>query len=136
MRKKIEDLFQRKQSYNSMHSLNTSIESIVVAARGAHHLLGQGRGLAVLFGGRWHHLAGGDREAEAGGAQQDGHSLPRDEVVRVMFMVGTAGTAALASPWTVAPATDGSAGTASGRDGWASGGGGGSTCCPGGAVSG
>ena len=27
MRKKIEDLFQRKQSYNSMHSLNTSIES-------------------------------------------------------------------------------------------------------------
>ncbi len=27
MREKIEDLFQRKQSYNSMHSLNTSIES-------------------------------------------------------------------------------------------------------------
>ncbi len=27
MRKKIEDLFQRKQSYNSMHSLNMSIES-------------------------------------------------------------------------------------------------------------
>ena len=27
MRKKIENLFQRKQSYNSMHSLNTSMES-------------------------------------------------------------------------------------------------------------
>ena len=27
MRKKIEDLFQRKQSYNSIHSLSTSIES-------------------------------------------------------------------------------------------------------------
>jgi hypothetical protein len=54
----------------------------------------------------------------------------------VMFMVGTAGTAALASPWTVAPAIDGPAGAASGRGGWASGGGGGSTCCPGGAASG
>jgi hypothetical protein len=54
----------------------------------------------------------------------------------VMFMVGTAGTAALASPWTVAPAIGGPAGAASGRGGWASGGGGGSTCCPGGAASG
>jgi hypothetical protein len=89
----------------------------VVAARGAHHLLGQGRGLAVFFGGRWHDLAGGDREVEAGRAQQDGHSLPRDEVVKVIFMVGTAGTAALASPWTVAPAIDGPAGAASGRGG-------------------
>ena len=108
----------------------------MVAARGAHHLLGQGRGLAALLGGRWYDLAGGVREVEAGEAQQDGHSFPRDEVVRVMFMVGTAGTAALASPWTVAPATDGPAGAASGRGGWASGGDGGSTCCPGGAGSG
>ena len=89
----------------------------MVAARGAHHLLGQGRGLAVLLGGRWHDLAGGDREVEAGGAQQDGHSLLRDEVVKVMFMVGTAGTAALASPWTVTPAIDGPAGAASGSGG-------------------
>ena len=89
----------------------------MVAARGAHHLLGQGRGLAVLFGGRWRDLAGGDREVEAGEAQQDGHSLPRDEVVKVMFTVGTAGTAALASPWTVTPATDGPAGAASGSGG-------------------
>jgi hypothetical protein len=108
----------------------------VVAARGAHHLLGQGRGFAVLLGGRRYDLAGGDRAVEAGEAQQDGHSFPRDEVVRVMFMVGTAGTAALASPWTVAPAIDGPAEAASGRGGWASGGGGGSTCGPGGAVSG
>ena len=108
----------------------------MVAARGAHHLLGQGRGLMVLLGGRWYDFADGDREVEAGEAQQDGHSFPRDEVVRVMFMVGTAGTAALASPWTVAPAIGGPAGAASGRGGWASGGGGGSTCCPGGAVSG
>ena len=105
----------------------------MVAARGAHHLLGQGRDLAVLLGGRWRDLAGGDREVEAGEAQQDGHSLPRDVVVRVMLMLGTA---ALASPWTVAPAIDGPAGAASGRGGWASGGGGGSTCCPGGAASG
>jgi len=108
----------------------------VVAARGAHHLLDQGRGLMVLLGGRWYDLADGDREVEAGEAQQDGHSFPRDEVVRVMFMVGTAGTAALASPWTVAPAIDGPAGAASGRGGWASGGEGGSTCGPGGAGSG
>ena len=27
MRKKLENLFQRKQSYNSMHGLNTSMES-------------------------------------------------------------------------------------------------------------
>ncbi len=89
----------------------------MVAARGAPHLLGQGRGLAVLLGGRWYDLAGGDREVEAGGAQQDGHSLPRDEVVKVMFMVGTAGTAAPASPWTVAPAIDGPAVAASGSGG-------------------
>ncbi len=108
----------------------------MVAARGAHHLLGQGRGLAVLLGGRWYDLAGGVREAEAGEVQQDGHSFPHDEVVRVMFMVGTAEIAALVSPWTVAPAIDVPAGAASGRGGWASGGGGGSTCCPGGAVSG
>ncbi|MFN9957787.1 MAG: hypothetical protein ACK55I_32175, partial [bacterium] len=84
-----------------------------MAARGAHHLLGQGRGLAVLLGGRWYDLAGGGREAEAGEVQQDGHSFPRDEVVRVRFMVGTAGTAALTSPWIVAPAIDGPAGAAS-----------------------
>ena len=107
-----------------------------MAAREAHHLLGQGRDLAVLLGGGWYDLAVGVREAEAGELQQDGHSFPRDEVVRVMFMVGTAGTAALASPWTVAPAIDGPAGAASGRGGWASGGDGGSTCCPGGAGSG
>ncbi len=87
------------------------------AARGAHHLLGQGRGLAVLLGGRWYDLAGGDREVEAGEAQQDGHSFPRDEVVRVIFMVGTAGTTALASPWTVAFAIDGPAGAESGSGG-------------------
>ena len=86
----------------------------MVAARGAHHLLGQGRGLTVLLGGGWRDLAGGDREVEAGEAQQDGHSLPRDEVVKVMFTVGTA---ALASPWTVTPATDGPAGAASGSGG-------------------
>ncbi len=88
-----------------------------MAARGAHHLLGQGHGLAVLLGGRWHDLAGGGRGVEAGGAQQEGHGLLRDEVVKVMFMVGTAGTAALASPWTVPPAIDGPAGTASGSGG-------------------
>ena len=108
----------------------------MVTARGAHHLLGQGRGLAVLLGGRWRDLAGGDREVEAGEAQQDGHSLPRDEVVRVMFIVGTAGTAASAFPWTVAPAIEEPAGAASGRGGWVSGGDGGGTCCPGCAVSG
>ncbi len=89
----------------------------MVAARGAHHLLGQGRGLAVLLGGRWYDLAGGDREVEAGEAQQDGHSFPRDEVVKVMFMVGTTGVTVLASPWTVAPAIDGPAGAASGSGG-------------------
>ena len=99
----------------------------MVAARGAHHLLGQGRGLAVLLGGRWRDLAGGDREVEAGEAQQDGHSLPRDEVVRVMFIVGTAGTAASAFPWTVAPAIEGPAGAASGRGSCVSGGDGGGT---------
>jgi hypothetical protein len=108
----------------------------VVAARGAHHLLGQGRGLAVLLGGRWYDLVGGDRVAELGEAQQDGHSFPRDEVVRVMFIVGTAGTAASAFPWTVAPAIEGPAGAASGRGCWVSGGDGGGTCCPDGAVSG
>ena len=61
----------------------------MVAARGAHHLLGQGRDLAVLLGGRWYDLVGGDRVVEPGEAQQDGHSFPRDEVVRVMFMVGS-----------------------------------------------
>ncbi len=70
----------------------------MVAARGAHHLLGQGRDLAVLLGGRWYDLVGGDRVVEPGEAQQDGHSFPRDEVVRVMFMVGTAGTAASVFP--------------------------------------
>ena len=75
----------------------------MVAARRAHHLLGQGRGLMVLLGGRWYDLADGDREVEAGEAQQDGHSFPRDEVVRVMFKVGTAGTAALASRRSEAP---------------------------------
>jgi hypothetical protein len=84
-----------------------------VAARGAHHLLGQGRGLAVLLGGKKHDLAGGGRGVEADGAQQEGHGLLRDEVVRVMFMVGTEGTAALASPWTVPLAIDGPAGAAS-----------------------
>ncbi len=108
----------------------------MVAARGAHHLLGQGRDLAVLLGGRWYDLAGGDRVVEVGEAQQDGHSFPRDEVVRVMFIVGTAGTAASAFLWTVAPAIEGPAGAAPGRGGWASGGDGGGTCCPGGAVSG
>ncbi len=108
----------------------------MVAARGAHHLLGQGRGLAVLLGGRWYDLAGGDRAVDTGEAQQDGHSFPRDEVVRVMFMVGTAGTAASTFPWTVAPAIEGPAGAASGRDGCASGGDGGNPCCPGCAVSG
>ena len=108
----------------------------MVAARGAHHLLGQGRDLAVLLGGRWYDLVGGDRVVELGEAQQDGHSFPRDEVVRVMFIVGTAGTAASAFPWTVAPAIEGPAGAASGRGGWVSGGDGGGTCCPGGAVSG
>ena len=44
----------------------------MVAARGAHHLLGQGRGLAVLLGGRWRDLAGGDREVEAGDARGAG----------------------------------------------------------------
>jgi len=107
-----------------------------VAARGAHHLLGQGRGLVVLLGGRWYDLLGGDRVVETGEAQQDGHSFPRDEVVRVMFMVGTAGTAASIFPETVAPATGGPAGAASGRGCWVSGGDGGSTCCPGGAASG
>ncbi len=76
----------------------------MVAARGAHHLLGQGRGLTVLLGGRWYDLVGGDRVVGLGEAQQDGHSFPRDEVVRVMFMVGTAGTAASIFPGTVAPA--------------------------------
>ena len=76
----------------------------MVAARGAHHLLGQGRDLAVLLGGRWYDLVGGDRVVEPGEAQQDGHSFPRDEVVRVMFMVGTAGAAASVFPGTVAPA--------------------------------
>ena len=71
----------------------------MVAARGAPHLLGQGRCLTVLLGGIWYDLVGGDRVAELGEAQQDGHSFPRDEVVRVMFIVGTAGTAASAFPW-------------------------------------
>ena len=85
-----------------------------MAARGAHHLLGQGRGLAVLLGGRQHDLAGGGRGVEADGAQQEGHGLLRDEVVKVMFM---AGTAAPASPWNGPPAIGGPAGAASGSGG-------------------
>jgi len=121
MREKIENLFQRKQSYNSMHSLNTSMES----TRG-----GCQRGASSPRPGR------GDRVVEPGEAQQDGHSFPRDEVVRVMFMVGTAGAAASVFPGTVAPAIGGPAGAASGRGCWVSGGDGGGTCCPDGAVSG
>ncbi len=97
----------------------------MVAARAAHHLLGQGLGLAVLLGGRWYDLVGGDRVVALGEAQQDGHSFPRDEVVRVMFIVGTAGTAAAVFPGTVAPAIGGPAGAASGRGCWVSGGEGG-----------
>ena len=108
----------------------------MVAARGAHHLLGQGRDLAALLGGRWYDLVGGDRVVGPGEAQQDGHSFPRDEVVRVMFMVGTAEAAASVFPGTVAPAIGGPAGAASGRGCWVSGGDGGGTCCPDGAVSG
>ncbi len=73
---------------------------------------------------------------ELGGEQQDGHSFPCEEVVRVMFMVGTAGAAASIFPGTAAPATGGPAGAASGRGCWVSGGDDGGTCGPGGAASG